>query len=119
MLVRGTPNEYVSSFLCPRIKVRSSYFFTKTYVVGTHKNRLNKTVLLSTYHIILFKLSGKKIITLISRHGSLCIDRSPTPICHGSSLPYVITDCLLTNCLFYKVNDLKQDTLKGFAYLTF
>ena len=28
-----------------------SYFLTKTYVVGTQKNRLNKTVLLSTQNI--------------------------------------------------------------------
>ena len=30
-----------------------SYFSTKTYVVGTQKNRLNKTVLLSTQNICL------------------------------------------------------------------
>ena len=28
-----------------------SYFSTKTYVVGTQKNRLNETVLLSTQNI--------------------------------------------------------------------
>ena len=30
-----------------------SYFSTKTYVVGTQKNRLNETVLLSTLNICL------------------------------------------------------------------
>ena len=30
-----------------------SYFSTKTYVVGTQKNRLNETVLLSTQNICL------------------------------------------------------------------
>ena len=29
-----------------------SYFSTKTYVVGTQKNRLNETILLSTHNII-------------------------------------------------------------------
>ena len=28
-----------------------SYFSTKTYVVGTQKNRLNETILLSTHNI--------------------------------------------------------------------
>ena len=30
---------------------KNSYFSTKTYVVGTQKNRLNETVLLSTQNI--------------------------------------------------------------------
>ena len=30
------------------LKINFSYFSTKTYVVGTQKNRLNETVLLST-----------------------------------------------------------------------
>ena len=40
-------------------------FSTKTYVVGTQKNCLNETVLLSTQNIIL-KLMGKKIFTILS-----------------------------------------------------
>ena len=32
-------------------KIYFSYFSTKTYVVGTQKNRLNETVLLSTQNI--------------------------------------------------------------------
>ena len=32
-------------------KNQCSYFSTKTYVVGTQKNRLNETVLLSTQNI--------------------------------------------------------------------
>ena len=32
-------------------KIYFSYFLTKTYVVGTQKNRLNETVLLSTQSI--------------------------------------------------------------------
>ena len=39
-----------------------SYLSTKTYVVGTQKNRLDKTVLLSNQHIL--KLMGKKIFTI-------------------------------------------------------
>ena len=34
-----------------KIKNKFSYFSTKTYVVGTQKNRLNETVLLSTQNI--------------------------------------------------------------------
>ena len=33
------------------VKSAFSYFSTKTYVVGTQKNRLNETVLLSTQNI--------------------------------------------------------------------
>ena len=36
-----------------------SYFLTKTYVVGTQKNSLNETVLLSTQNT--FERKGKKI----------------------------------------------------------
>ena len=45
------------------IENNSSYFLTKTYVVGTQKNRLNETVLLSTQNM--FKLMGKKIMTIL------------------------------------------------------
>ena len=41
-----------------------SYFSTKTYVVGTQKNRLIETVLLSTQNIML-KAMVKKIITIV------------------------------------------------------
>ena len=41
-------------------KIEFSYFSTKTYVVGTQKNRLNETVLLSAQKHML-KLMGKKI----------------------------------------------------------
>ena len=34
-----------------RIEKHTSYISTKTYVVGTQKNRLNETVLLSTQNI--------------------------------------------------------------------
>ena len=40
------------------------YFTTKTYVVGTQKNRLNETLLFSIQNII-FKFMGKKIITIL------------------------------------------------------
>ena len=33
------------------LKIIFSYFSTKTYVVGTQKNRLNETVLLSTQNL--------------------------------------------------------------------
>ena len=39
-------------------------FSIKTYVLDIQKNRLIETVLLST-HNILFKLMGKKIITIL------------------------------------------------------
>ena len=35
-----------------------SYFSTKTYVVGTQKNRLNETVLLSTQNILYVQTDG-------------------------------------------------------------
>ena len=45
-------------------KMYFSYFSTKTYVVGTQKNRLNETVLFEhPKHMI--KLSGKKIFTIL------------------------------------------------------
>ena len=37
----------------------------KTYVVGTQNNRLHETVLLSTQNIIMLKLMGKKIFTIL------------------------------------------------------
>ena len=40
------------------------YFSTKTYVVGTQKNRLNETVLLSTPRKML-KLMDNKIFTIL------------------------------------------------------
>ena len=40
-----------------------SYFSTKQYVVGTQKNPLNETVLLSTQNM--FGLLGKKIIAFL------------------------------------------------------
>ena len=42
-----------------------SYFSTKTYVVGTQKNCLNETVLLSDQNIQMLKLMGKKIFTIL------------------------------------------------------
>ena len=39
-------------------------FLNQKYVVGTQKNRLNETVLLSTQNIML-KLMGKKIFTIL------------------------------------------------------
>ena len=41
----------------------SLYFSSKTYVVGTQKNCLNETVLLSTQNML--ELMGKKIITIL------------------------------------------------------
>ena len=38
----------IHHFQAPRLRVGNFYFSTKTYVVGTQKNRLNETVLLST-----------------------------------------------------------------------
>ena len=42
-----------------------SHFSSKTYFVGTQKNRLNKTVLLTTQNIC-FELMAKKIINIFS-----------------------------------------------------
>ena len=41
------------------------FFSSKTYVVGTQKNCLNETVLLSTQNTCLIKLMGKKRITIL------------------------------------------------------
>ena len=41
-----------------------SFFSSKTYVVGTQKNRLNETVLLSTPKLML-KIMGKKIFAVL------------------------------------------------------
>ena len=49
--------EELANGLGPQIRVPneklSSYFSTKTYVVGTQKNRLTEMVLLSTQNIII------------------------------------------------------------------
>ena len=53
MMQASKANERVSqafSLECVP-KIICSYFSTKTYVVGTQKNRLNETVLLSTPNI--------------------------------------------------------------------
>ena len=42
----------------------SLYFLSKTYVVGTQKNRLNETVLLG-HPNHMFNLMSKKIITIL------------------------------------------------------
>ena len=42
-------NQAFSKVCVP--KIYFSYFSTKTYVVGTQKNRLNETILLSTQNI--------------------------------------------------------------------
>ena len=46
-----------------RVRVKNNYFSTKTYVVGTQKNRLNETVLLSSQNM--FKQVDKKIATIL------------------------------------------------------
>ena len=54
----------------PQIRVRNwklfyfYYFSTKTYVVGTQKNRLNETVLFE-HPKHMFKQMDKKIITIL------------------------------------------------------
>ena len=48
------------------------YFSTKTYVVGTQKNRLNETVLLSTQNTCLNCLGQKIIIILHSKVLLIC-----------------------------------------------
>ena len=50
ILVLCTGHYQASSLVC-LIKNKFAYFSTKTYVVGTQKNRLDETVLLSTQHI--------------------------------------------------------------------
>ena len=45
-----------------RSENKFSYFSTKTYVVGTQKNRLRESVLL-----IMLKLMGKKIFTILRK----------------------------------------------------
>ena len=43
------------------IKNHFSYFSTKTYVVGSQKNRLNEMILLSTQNILLDLLVRKQL----------------------------------------------------------
>ena len=50
-----------------RTKTQFSYFSTKTYVVGTQKNRLNETVLLSTPKHMLKMMGKKKHVSTIVR----------------------------------------------------
>ena len=56
------PGQYLK--LRVRTKNQFSYFSIKIYVVGTQKNRLNETVLLSTPKHML-KPMGKKIFTIL------------------------------------------------------
>ena len=44
-----------------KLKIIFSYLSTKTYVVGTQKNRLNETVLLSTQNTCLNFYLKKKV----------------------------------------------------------
>ena len=53
----------LNAILADKNKKYFSYFSTKTYVVGTQKNRLFDTVLLSTKNML--KLMGKKILTTL------------------------------------------------------
>ena len=46
-----------------QIRVCEYIFYSKTYIVGTQKNRLDDTVLLSTKTAV--KLMGKKILTIL------------------------------------------------------
>ena len=47
-----------------RVIEKISFTSTKTYVVGTQKNSLIRTVLLSTKNML--KMKGKKLITILS-----------------------------------------------------
>ena len=51
--LRHTPNFIKTSRFECVFENKFSYFLTKTYVVGTQKNRLNETVLLSTQNTCL------------------------------------------------------------------
>ena len=57
---------YTSSTLVKNAsqKNKFSYFSTKTYVVGTRKNRLNETVSFENPKHVL-KIRGKKIFTIL------------------------------------------------------
>ena len=63
-----------------------SYFSTKTYVVGSQKNHLNETVLLSTHNIDMLKLMRKKIFTILRSKILLIGERYRTV--HGPLLQY-------------------------------
>ena len=44
--------EYINLYVQNMLRVcKKKYFSTKTYIVGTQKNRLNETVLLSTRNV--------------------------------------------------------------------
>ena len=55
-----------------QIRVRTendfSHFSAKTYVVGTQKNRLNETILLSTQNTLM----GKEINAILGAHMCCC-----------------------------------------------
>ena len=56
---QGFSKECITEFF-------SFYFSTKMYVVGTQKNRLKETVLLSIQNIYnVLKVMGKKIFTIL------------------------------------------------------
>ena len=55
-------SEIIGLLLRVHTKKQLSYFSIKTYDVGTQKNRLNETVLLSTQ--IMLKMMVKKILTI-------------------------------------------------------
>ena len=50
-LVQTSSCSNLMNIIRPCNKKLNSYFSTKTYVVGTQKNHLNETVLLSTKNI--------------------------------------------------------------------
>ena len=56
VLLTHSGRPFVKSAYKKKIRVHTkkylSYFSTKTYIVGTQKNRLNETILLSTQNLI-------------------------------------------------------------------
>ena len=64
--------KYIPRPLVKRANIFFYYFLTNTYVVGTQKNRLDDTVLLSTRNIMI-RLMGKKIFTIL--HSKFCLTK--------------------------------------------
>ena len=63
---------------CVKSRNYFSYFSTKTYVVGTQKNRLNETILLSSKKHM-FKLIDKKLSTFL--HPNVLLIWRPAGTC--------------------------------------
>ena len=94
-----------------------SYFSTKTYVVGTQKNRLNETVLLSTQNtcLTLWVRKYSQFYAKIFVYLNLSIHYAIEKQCHSGSLSHLIQSYAIIKRVqpLYKILDCLQ-SLKQF-----